>query len=189
MKISSYFPGSQLLWEKIQKDAGSKCSDLLKILLLGMLILVLGCGHQRHGLGSSSWKIYKNVRYGIEFPYPSNWKIQSQPNNADGVVLVSPQDKSVEIRAWAANQLPDSLQLETNSQSTTNPNFQTLQGEKGILVIEATPEISLMKLTLTSDKINYTWQGQSSSQEFSNYYQVFYYIVQNYRIVKIGNRL
>ncbi|BAZ05256.1 hypothetical protein [Calothrix sp. NIES-3974] len=189
MKISSYLASSQLLWERIQKDAGSKFSDLLKILLLGMLILVLGCSHQGHGLSSSSWKIYKNARYGFEFPYPSNWKIQSQPNNADGVVLVSPEDESVEIRSWAANQLPNSLQLETKSQSNTNPNFQTLQGKKGILVVEATPEVNLIKLTLSHDKIDYTWQGQSPSQEFSDYYQFFYYIAQNYRIVTIGNRL
>jgi hypothetical protein len=37
-------------------------------------------------------------------------------------------------------------------------------------------------LTITQAELEYYWQGQSDSQDFQNYYRLFYYIAQEYKI-------
>ena len=51
-----------------------------------------------------------------------------------------------------------------------------------MLVVEVGQQVSSMTLTLTQGQVKYYWQGQSNSQEFQNYYRLFYYIAQQYRI-------
>lgn len=127
-----------------------------------------------------TWNTYVNYRYGFEFPYPSDWKRLPATTNNDGVVLVSPENDTVEIRAWAANRIPELP--EQKNQTTINPNFQTAQGVSGVLKVEITQEISTMRLSLNQNNVEYHWQARSQNQEFSDYYHLFYYIAHNYRI-------
>ncbi|MBD2253631.1 hypothetical protein [Nostoc parmelioides] len=142
---------------------------------IALLLILYACSTPVFNVTDITWKTYKNARYGFEFPYPSNWNALATPTNADGVVLVSPKRNSVEIRAWASNQLIESPTSEKD-------NFQTSQGLTGILGIEANDSVSSMTLTLTQNQVKYSWQGRSPSQEFPNYYPLFYYIAQQYRI-------
>jgi hypothetical protein len=64
------------------------------------------------------------------------------------------------------------------------PNFQTTQGVSGVLVVEVDRGVGSMTLTLTQEQVKYCWQGKSKSQEFQDYYRLFYYIAQQYRISK-----
>jgi hypothetical protein len=144
---------------------------------IALLLILYGCSAPVFNVTDITWRTYKNVRYGFEFPYPSNWNALATPTNADGVVFVSAKSNSVEIRAWASNQLIE-------SPTSEKYNFQTTQGLTGILGIEASNSVSSMTLTLTQHKVKYNWQGQSPSQEFPNYYPLFYYIAQQYRISK-----
>ncbi|BAZ67318.1 hypothetical protein NIES4106_20730 [Fischerella sp. NIES-4106] len=64
-------------------------------------------------ISNQTWKLYKNARYGFEFPYPSTWK--SVPSdNGDGIVFISPRNNTVEIRSWAGMQLPEGITSEKN---------------------------------------------------------------------------
>jgi hypothetical protein len=127
-----------------------------------------------------TWKTYVNYRYGFEFPYPNDWKTLAASANNDGIVLASPENDTVEIRAWAANQLPELP--ETKHKTTINPNFQTAQGVSGVLQVEIVEEISTMTLSLNQNNVAYHWQARSQNQEFLDYYHLFYYIAYNYRI-------
>ncbi len=127
-----------------------------------------------------TWNTYNNSRFGFEFPYPSNWNTLPDKANNDGIVLVSPRNNYVEIRAWAAHQLPESIA--ENSKTTHKPNFQTEQGISGVLLVEVDQQISSMSLSLTQDQIQYYWQARSQNEEFSDYYHLFYYIAHQYRV-------
>ena len=129
-----------------------------------------------------TWNTYTNSRYGFEFPYPSNWNTLPAKANNDGIVLVSPINNYVEIRSWAAHQLP--VLIEQNSKITHNPNFKTAQGVSGVLLVEVDQQITSMSLSLTKDEVQYFWQGRSQNEEFSDYYRLFYYIAYQYRIQK-----
>jgi hypothetical protein len=133
-----------------------------------------------------TWKTYSNSRYNFEFPYPSTWTSLPPPENNDGIAFVSPQNNSVEIRGWAGNRLPDSAITDKNAKKTINPNFKTNQGVFGVLEVEVGSQESSMTLTLTKGQVKYYWQGRSKASEFSNYYRVFYYIAQEYRIFGHG---
>ncbi|MDB9303873.1 MULTISPECIES: hypothetical protein [Cyanophyceae] len=85
----------------------------------------------------------------------------------------------MEIRAWAANRLPEPRE---NTKTTINPNFQTAQGVSGVLIVEIDQQTSSMSLSLTQDQVQYYWQARSQKQEFSDYYHLFYYIAYQYRI-------
>lgn len=147
-----------------------------------LLLIVCSCFAPSIKVKDITWQNYKNTRYGFEFPYPSNWKPLTAPANADGIAFVSPQNPSVEIRSWASNQLPDAIGNEQNSQTVQGTNFQTTQGVKGVLAVDVGNSLSTMTLTLNHNQVRYNWQGKSPSPEFQNYYPLFYYIVQQYRI-------
>lgn len=142
---------------------------------IALLLILYGCFTPSLDVTDMTWNIYKNSRYGFEFPYPSNWKTLATPTNADGIVFVSPKNNTVEIRAWASNQILESITPE-------KPNFQTTQGLTGILAVEVGNSVSSMTLTLTQNQVKYNWQGRTPSQEFQNYYPLFYYIAQQYRV-------
>jgi hypothetical protein len=137
-----------------------------------------GCG----GFSEVGWKTYSNSRYGFEFPYPENWQSLPAPENGDGIVFVSPQDVEAEIRGWAGNRLPSDFEQSKGAKKTINPNFQTKQGIKGILLVEVTSQQSLMTLTLTQGQIKYYWQGRCNTQDFNRYYRFFYYTARQYKV-------
>ncbi|MDZ8222338.1 hypothetical protein [Nostoc sp. ChiVER01] len=148
--------------------------------VIALLIILWGCTANDFNAGAIAWKTYKNSRYGFEFPYPSNWTSLTAPANDDGIAFISPQDNSVEIRGWASQQLPN----DRESVKKIKSNFQTAQGVSGVLVVEVSQQIGSMTLTLTQSQVKYCLQGQSKSQDFQNYYRLFYYIAQQYRIPK-----
>ncbi|WGV24241.1 hypothetical protein [Halotia branconii] len=145
---------------------------------IALLIFLWGCSASSLNGADLTWKTYQNERYGFEFPYPSNWTALPPPTNNDGIVLVSPQSNTVEIRAWAVNRPPDAF----TKDHKINSNFQTDQGISGEMLVEVNQQVSSMKLSLTQDQVKYYWQGQSQNQEFPDYYRLFYYIAQHYRI-------
>jgi hypothetical protein len=146
--------------------------------VISLLIMLSGCSVP--GFNTITWKTYSNSRYGFEFPYPSNWTSLPPPENDDGIAFVSPQNNTVEIRGWAGNRLPDFI--DKNAKKTINSNFKTAQGLSGVLVVEVGSKVSSMTLTVSQGQIKYNWQGRSPSEDFQDYYRVFYYIAQQYRI-------
>lgn len=155
---------------------------MLASAVIAVLLMLSGCFTPSLNVRDITWKTYKNSRYSYEFPYPSNWNRSITPTNDDGIALVSPKNKSVEIRAWASNQLPESISPDSKNLNSQETNFQTIQGVKGQLVVGVGNAVSTMTLTLNQNQVRYNWQGKSPSQEFPNYYPLFYYIVQQYRI-------
>ncbi|MBH8564050.1 hypothetical protein I8748_17975 [Nostoc sp. CENA67] len=152
------------------------------VCIYALFTIVSGCSAPNFNASNITWKTYSNSRYGFEFPYPSNWTALTAPENNDGIAFVPPQNNSVEIRAWAVNQLPKSITEDQDSEKAIKPNFQTAQGISGVMLVEVGQQVSLMTLTLTQGQVKYYWQGRSSSQEFQDYYRLFYYIAQQYRI-------
>ncbi|MBD2664192.1 hypothetical protein B6N60_01274 [Richelia sinica FACHB-800] len=144
-------------------------------------MILSGCGNMSHQSSEQKWQTYSNSRYKFEFPYPSHWQSLKPPDNRDGITLVSPQNPTVEIRAWATNNL---FTAETESRNTQNINynFQTNQGLPGVMMVEVGQQVSTIKLTITQGKVKYYWQGQSNSKEFQNYYHMFYYIAKQYQV-------
>ncbi|MBD2384029.1 hypothetical protein [Cylindrospermum sp. FACHB-282] len=147
-------------------------------------IALWGCSTSSFKTTDLTWKTYSNSRYGFEFPYPRNWTSLATPVNNDGITFVSPRNDSVEIRGWAGYQLPASSSEDQKAIKKTNYNFQTVQGIFGVLVVEVGQTVSSMTLTITQGEMKYYWHGQSNSQEFQDYYRLFYYIAQQYRIPK-----
>ncbi|AFY33985.1 hypothetical protein [Calothrix sp. PCC 7507] len=160
------------------------CSLGRIIYISALLIMLWGCAASGFNTSGVTWKTYNNSRYSFEFPYPSNWASLPAPDNDDGITFVSPQKNSVQIRSWAGNRLPESLTKNRDVKTTIDPNFRTVQGVSGVLVVDVDPQVSLMTLTLTQGQIKYYWQGRSQTQEFPDYYNLFYYIAQQYRIPK-----
>ncbi|MEH2285412.1 MAG: hypothetical protein V7K90_29545 [Nostoc sp.] len=147
---------------------------------IALLIILWGCTTNDFNAGAIAWKTYSNSRYGFEFPYPSNWTSLAAPANDDGIAFISPQDNSVEIRGWASQQLPN----DQESVKKVKSNFQTVQGVSGVLVVEVDQRVGSMTLTLTQSQVKYCFQGRSKSKKFPDYYRLFYYIAQQYRISK-----
>ncbi|MFW9257703.1 hypothetical protein [Nostoc sp. CALU 546] len=148
--------------------------------VIALLIILWGCTANDFNAGAIAWKTYSNSRYGFEFPYPSNWTSLAVPTNDDGIAFISPQDNTVEIRGWASQYLPNDQETGKKLKS----NFQTAQGVSGVMVVEVDQRVGSMTLTLTQSQVKYYWQGRSKSQEFPEYYRLFYYIAQQYRILK-----
>ncbi|WP_392532800.1 hypothetical protein [Nostoc sp. C117] len=152
--------------------------------VIALLIMLWGCTANDFNARAIAWKTYSNSRYGFEFPYPSNWTSLTAPTNSDGIVFISPQDNSVEIRSWANQQLPNSILTDQESGKKIKPNFQTAQGMSGVMVVEVAQGVGSIRLTLTQNQVKYYWEGRSNSQKFPDYYRLFYYIAQHYRITK-----
>ncbi len=147
-----------------------------------LLVILWGCSSApSFNTGAVTWKTYSNSRYGFEFLYPSSWTSLPPPENNDGIAFVSPRNNSVEIRGWAGNGLPEIIK-DKNAKKTIDANFQTQQGVSGVLEVEVGRQESSMRLTLTKGQVKYYWQGRSPSPEFGDYYRVFYYIAQQYRV-------
>jgi hypothetical protein len=145
---------------------------------VGIGMIVWGCSANNLQSPDTTWNIYRNKRYGFEFPYPNTWQALENPDNSDGIALVSANKKNVEIRAYASKPLLKYL--------TKNPqpvsNFQTHQGFSGVMAVEVGEKVTVMKLTITQEQLEYHWQGKSDRQDFQNYYRLFYYIAQEYKI-------
>ncbi|MBD2562598.1 MULTISPECIES: hypothetical protein [Nostoc] len=152
--------------------------------VIALLVMLWGCTANDFNAGAIAWKTYSNSRYGFEFPYPSNWTSLAAPENDDGIAFISPQDNSVEIRGWASQQPPNSIVTEQKSAKKINSNFQTAQGVSGVMVVEVDEGVGSMTLTLIHSQVKYYWRGRSKSQEFQNYYRLFYYIAEQYQISK-----
>ncbi|MEH2061538.1 MAG: hypothetical protein V7K50_04580 [Nostoc sp.] len=148
--------------------------------VIALVIILWGCTANNFNSGAIAWKTYTNSRYGFEFPYPSNWTSLAAPANDDGIAFILPQDNSVEIRGWASQQLPNAQE----SVKKIKPNFQTAQGVSGVMVVEVDQQVGSMTLTLTQSQVKYCLRGRSKSQKFQDYYRLFYYIAQQYRISK-----
>ncbi|MDJ0796092.1 MAG: hypothetical protein QNJ51_04515 [Calothrix sp. MO_167.B12] len=140
-----------------------------------------GCGAPSFQGDNKSWKIYKNSRYGFEFPYPSNWQ-EVKPDNDDGIVFISPQKSSVQIRGWAGYQLFNNRNTTRNTKKSINPNFQNIQGISGVMTVEIGETESKIVIRFHQGEVKYYWQGKAPSQEFDDYYRFFYYIAENYRL-------
>ncbi|MEH1818166.1 MAG: hypothetical protein V7L31_03555 [Nostoc sp.] len=152
--------------------------------VIALLIILWGCTANDFNAGAITWKTYTNSRYGFEFLYPSNWTPLAAPANDDGIAFISAQDNSVEIRGWASHQLPNSIVTDQESVKKIKPNFQTTQGVSGVVVVEVDQQVGSMTLTLTQGQVKYYLRGRSKSQKFQDYYRLFYYIAQQYRITK-----
>ncbi|MEH1934142.1 MAG: hypothetical protein V7L14_10515 [Nostoc sp.] len=148
--------------------------------VIALFIILWGCTANDFNARAIAWKTYSNSRYGFEFPYPSNWTSLAAPANDDGMAFISSQDNSVEIRGWASQQLPN----DQESVKKIKSNFKTAQGVSGVMVVEVEEPVSSMTLTLTQSQVKYYLQGRSKSQKFQDYYRLFYYIAQQYRISK-----
>ena len=148
------------------------------ISVVGIGMIFSGCSTNDFQVKDVTWKTYKNNRYGFEFPYPHTWQELRNPDNSDGVVLVLPNKKNLEIRSYASKPL---LKFSRKTQGKVY-NFRTNQGVFGVLTVEVREKVTVIKLTITQEKLEYFWQGQSDSQEFKKYYRLFYYMAQEYKI-------
>ena len=151
------------------------CTTTLSI---GLYLMLWGCIDNDFQVKDVRWKTYKNNRYGFEFPYPNTWQELKNPDNSDGVVLVLPNKKNLEIRSYASKPL---LKFSRKTQGKVY-NFRTNQGVFGVLTVEVREKVTVIKFTITQEKLEYFWQGQSDSQEFKKYYRLFYYMAQEYKI-------
>lgn len=109
------------------------------------------------------------------------------PDNRDGRAFRDPQNPNIEIRGWAANNLAESnapSQEGTLKQpeSSQQQNFITEQGLTGKLRVEVGSDLSLMTLSLSQGNVLYSWQGQSESEQFADYYRFFNYVARQYRL-------
>ena len=152
-----------------------------RIYPLILSLALSACGVPSFQGERNSWKTYKNSRYGFEFPYPSNWQ-EMRPGNGDGIIFISPQKNSVQIRAWAGNQLFTHTTRDRNTRISTNPNFKNVQGISGVMTVETGATESIITLKFARNQVKYYWQGKAPSQEFDDYYRFFHYIAQNYRL-------
>ncbi len=152
-----------------------------RIYPLILSLALSACGVPSFQGERNSWKTYKNSRYGFEFPYPSNWE-EVKPDNDDGIVFISPQKRSVEIRGWAGNQLIKNTNTSSNRKKSINPNFKNIQGIAGVMTVEIGATESIVAIKFNQGDVKYYWQGKAPSSEFNDYYRFFYYIAQHYRL-------
>ncbi|AFY82745.1 hypothetical protein [Oscillatoria acuminata] len=128
----------------------------------------------------TQWNTYQNQRFGFEFPYPPDWVALPSPTNQDGRAFHHPDYANIEIRGWGRLKLTGLDEAEPLPAFTSN--FTTEQGLPALLEVEVGTEESVMRMTLESGDVIYTWQGRSSKDQFGEYYSLFYAIAQNYRV-------
>jgi hypothetical protein len=121
------------------------CTTTLSI---GLYLMLWGCIDNDFQVKDVTWKTYKNNRYGFEFPYPNTWQELKNPDNSDGVVLVLPNKKNLEIRSYASKPL---LKFSRKTQGKVY-NFRTNQGVFGVLTVEVREKVTVIKLTITQEK-------------------------------------
>ncbi|NET30975.1 MAG: hypothetical protein F6K19_03100 [Cyanothece sp. SIO1E1] len=146
---------------------------------------LVGCGSSDLPL-PDAWSTYRNPRYGFEFPYPSDWVMSANQDGRDGQTFAL-QNSGVELRGWASQNLSTAKSAsddQTQSEITDAAanNFVTEQGIAGNLAVEIDSEISSIQLTLVQEKVVYSWQGISPSDQFADYYKFFDYVARRYRI-------
>ena len=173
------------MWRRINAICKEQFTTVAKHASKTIVLFALsGCAGVNFNFSSVTWKTYSNSRYGFEFPYPSNWTTLPPPENDDGAAFVAPNNQSVEIRGWAGNRLSDLTNKRKNTKQSVNSNFQTKQGISGVLVVEVSPQVSEMTLTVDKGQVKYYWQGRCKSEDFDQYYRFFYYIAQQYKITE-----
>ncbi len=131
----------------------------------------------------TQWKTYQNQRFGFEFPYPEGWVALPPPTNQDGRAFHHPDYPNIEVRGWGTLKLTG-LDIEEEPPSPADSNFTTEQGLPAFLEVEVGTDESVMRMTLESGDVIYTWQGQSPKDRFGDYYSLFYAIAQNYRVTQ-----
>lgn len=129
---------------------------------------------------AGSFVSYHNDRYHFEFLYPKDWIADEPPSNWDGRAFRDPNNPDVEIRGWAGYSL-NTGHPEIPPQKLSE-NFTTAQGVSGELEVNVGSTVSSMTLTLVVGPLQYNWRGQSPSQKFPHYYELFYYVASEYQI-------
>ncbi len=168
------------------------CSDRLALvrrsrivwLLLGLVLVgfLSSCGSPDSNL-DTTWKTYRNDRFGFEFLYPDRWVESIPPENRDGIAFGDPRNPGVEIRGWASFERSMSSDRKNQRSNSALPsNFTTLQGVPGNLNPMIGTESSSLTLTLTQGETRYYWRGTAPNQQFDDYYRFFNYIARRYRI-------
>lgn len=147
---------------------------------IGTAMILSGCTITNIYVSEVSWKTYSNTHYSFKFPYPSNWNSSGNSDNNDGIAFVTPNNRNVEMRAWASKHLEVSIQEQYSREQTQN--FQTAEGVFGVLSLDVAQQTTSMTLTITKGQVKYYWRGESNSKDFKEYYRLFYYIAQQYKI-------
>lgn len=169
-----------------------------------LLAIILSACQLTGGKAGETWKVYRNPRYQFELPYPGDWQPAPPPDNRDGQSWHDPDNSSVEIRAWATPVITpiksSSATTAAKKASTTKQiasastprapqsNFKTQQGLLGHLQVDIGLETSSLTLTLTRNNLVFRLQGRSPSQNFVDYYPLFYQVAQQYRIPEMGTK-
>ena len=153
------------------------------------MVFLSGCGS--NDSTSTTWKIYRNERFGFEFPYPDRWVESLPPENRDGIAFGDPQNPEVEIRGWASYERlpPRATSKEPLRRDRKQPlsipspsNFTTLQGVPGNLEVKIGVQSSSLTLTLAPGETRYYWRGSAPNQKFDDYYRFFNYIASQYKV-------
>jgi hypothetical protein len=138
------------------------------IAAIGLAIAIASCQTREP---SSALTTYNNRRFGFELVYPQAWISEPPPSNLDGRVFRDPRQPDVTILGWAGYELTgDRLS------SPAPTNFTTRQGRTGTLTVEVGSQTSAMRLTLVGDRVSYHFEGKAPSQDFANYYGLFYQV-------------
>ncbi|OCR02774.1 hypothetical protein BCD67_18095 [Oscillatoriales cyanobacterium USR001] len=171
---------------------GGFMADYLKRWVSGVVLVATLLGCSSSAVQSGSWEIYRNARYGFEFPYPDNWVAGEAPVNGDGQVFSDRQNPALEMRGWAGYNLvgdvgKEGKNIKNNKNNIDSPkplqeNFTTEQGVVGELKVELGDRVSSMTLTLVRGDVRYNFQGKAPSKQFADYYKFFYYVASQYRI-------
>ena len=150
--------------------------------MLGLLISCQSGNFNRPG----SRKIYRNSRFGYEFPYPDRWILDESPENRDGQILTHPENPAIKIQGWAGSNISALAVVPDRSSPPPPPaltqNFETEQGLRGNLQVEIGETMSSMTLTLVQEEVRYSLRSQSPNEEFADYYALFYATARQYRL-------
>ena len=102
------------------------------------------------------------------------------PSNLDGRMFYHPQNQEVRVTGWGGHLLRDDR--DGNLGEVTSANFTTDEGVKGKLTVEVASEVTSVRLTLMEEGTIYHLEGRSPSEEFADYYRLFYDMASQYRI-------